>query len=623
MRTPVLSTLDITTQRKIGVEGKRAHSLFFGNSGAITSDQVALSFADGEESDKAFLNRVDRRLDEENVETTRWYYKAQVLGKEEKTWLYNSAFRLAEKLGWKPLTRLFKKEESLKEIHQRYKDVVNLDTLKRLIRIHQQEGHPQGDDARRLALHLFREYIEGQQADTVQAFSAKQAELTIQIDGEEKPVSLQNALRQISVTESREKRAELYQKTLEAFNQHLAPLKQQLLNRELSVIKELGYTDPVQFYSEMYGHPLKEISAEFSELIQKTDGLYQKYVAPYFYKAVGVSLSDGALHDNQYLSGAGNRVFKSLTEMMPNDRLKDSMWNTLEVMGLNELVTEFNPKDIKGFRKHIRKMNSKKTRVYWDWAPRDKKRSRGIAFVAKSPNEIYSIMTLDKNSTVDTWRTSLHELLGHSLHYSHINPTLSFGDKLLGSWAVSETYAMLFESLLSNPHWLKNMAGLEDDKSVHRVQEFMALRDLRVSRLCHSKLKLDLATYDLAKDNGMELNARSLNQMDENYSSTMKLVWGYSGQHSGQGIRSKDNNVYSVNYVIAYMMASHLLRYLEDNYGGNAWYQDKQAIQFMKSLWEKGSPKPEVIADAIGLPHDKITDPSALIYRLNRRLKTD
>lgn len=511
-----------------------------------------------------------------------------------------------------------------KNINKPYQELVQFDTLNKVATIFKRtsrQNHPDlHEQSRRQLLYLFNEYVFNQQSDILGNMQKAMAKVSISLPGAE-PMSYQQINTHLVQETNPQRREALRKEYISAFNEHVAPYKQQLLQAELKVIEQLGFNDPVDFYAQLYGHPLTELANQFDSFMNKTDDLFNTYGIPYLQEASGRSLVQMNDSDSAFVLGSFNPVFQNLTLVMTHQKLIKAIKKTLKTMGVDDRVKMLDIRCTKAYRKHLANISHDNPQIFWDYRSRPGKRSRGITWIAHVPGEIYSVSTQGSNTNADSWRTELHELFGHALHFAHVDPQLPFSQQALGSMAVTEAYAVVFESLLTNPHWLKNMANITHSKTIQSIQQFKALRDLITTRNIYGKLKLDVAFYHNTAKQNMTLNDEVLNAVETMYADTFNTTMGYRPINKGTGLMSKDANVYSASYMIAKNLGSHLLHYLKTNFDGDAWYQNEDALNFMKSLWQQGNLTPEAVADAIQLPQDRIVDADQMIEYLKEGLE--
>jgi peptidyl-dipeptidase A len=99
-----------------------------------------------------------------------------------------------------------------------------------------------------------------------------------------------------------------------------------------------------------------------------------------------------------------------------------------------------------------------------DLFPRPGKNPWWYLFPFKVPGDIRSFGNIDpsfKDGMGETFETELHEVMGHGVGYSLVNPDIPDLFKNLHT-IITEADAMMMEDLMYNEHWLKEIAKFDD-----------------------------------------------------------------------------------------------------------------------------------------------------------------
>lgn len=188
--------------------------------------------------------------------------------------------------------------------------------------------------------------------------------------------------------------------------------------------------------------------------------------------------------------------------------------------------------------------------------------------------------------------------LGQAEFYYHIDSSLSFEDRRLGTPVIAMTYGHLFQNLLADPAWrAKYLESKDDPDAIARAIRFRQLLDLRRA-----------AAFYLFQ---RKLNADPRTPASE-YTELMQsaLLWNHSASEESDYLQTEDFHR-SGMYVLAAVQAAQLRHKLEKDFG-EEWFASREAGQWLKSQWERGFQVqgPDLVA-SWGLGN---VDPGALLH---------
>ena len=89
--------------------------------------------------------------------------------------------------------------------------------------------------------------------------------------------------------------------------------------------------------------------------------------------------------------------------------------------------------------------------IQLDIERRPLKTPRAYCFPIEVPGRV--VLMIQPIGGLDDWNALFHEA-GHTEHFAHTSPRLSFEARRLGDNAVTECWAFLLEHLVSDPVWL-------------------------------------------------------------------------------------------------------------------------------------------------------------------------
>jgi len=170
------------------------------------------------------------------------------------------------------------------------------------------------------------------------------------------------------------------------------------------------------------------------------------------------------------------------------------------------------------------------------------------------------------------YQAFLHES-GHAQHYGWASPQLPPEFKYTGDYALTESYAFLFNHLISNGDWLAAFLGIKDNAEFVRSVMLARLVTVRryVAKLMYeSRLHLD---EDLAVS-------------AELYAELQTSATDFKTE-PGEFLFDLDDSFYSASYLRAWAFEVSLREYLKTRFGSR-WWASRRAGDFLKEIWETG-----------------------------------
>ena len=165
--------------------------------------------------------------------------------------------------------------------------------------------------------------------------------------------------------------------------------------------------------------------------------------------------------------------------------------------------------------------------------------------------------------------------MGHALHFSHIDNSLPFEFKTLGDYAVTEGFAFLFQSLISDPRWLKLHLAADDGslEEYIRLAKFLNLYLMRryaCKFIYEFKLSVNGVTSESASDY-VDLFSKHLavEYFPEDYMVDI------------------DMSFYCLNYISAWELQKDLAQELKIRFQDD-WMTMREAGKYLISLWKNG-----------------------------------
>lgn len=371
----------------------------------------------------------------------------------------------------------------------------------------------------------------------------READLKIAVDGEE------IGYRESAVVQAnepdRERREAIEVARLEAVEQSLNPLLSEALTQTHELARELGWGSYVEMCEQLSGIDLTALELRVSEFMRKTDELYPTALESELERVVGVGLDGVRRSDLPWLFRAtdADRLF-------PEERLVESFRETIAGLGI-DLDAQAN--------------------VHLDVERRAQKSPRAFCAPVRVPEEVY--LVVPPIGGRDDYRALFHEG-GHTEHFAFVDPKLPFEFRQLGDNSVTEGFAFLFHYLTENPEWLRRRLGIEDDVGLAahaRAQQLYFLRRYGAKLAYELELHTGGGDHDTLADRYAELLAGAT-----------LVPWPRQ-----MFLSDVDPGFYAANYLRAWALESALSTTLRERFG-EAWFEQREAGDFLKDLWREG-----------------------------------
>lgn len=353
------------------------------------------------------------------------------------------------------------------------------------------------------------------------------------------------------------------------------PLRLEVLNKEHELAVTLGYDNYVEMCQDASGIDLYGLRKQMQNVLNRTDRLYSRYFKLACNNILKLNPSDVRKHDVGFLFRA-----KEMDRLFGHENMIKVLNGMLDGMGLP--LCE-NPN------------------ICMDTEAREKKSPRAFCCAIRVPEQV--MLCIMPQGGRNDYRALFHEM-GHSLHFSNVNAGMPFEFKYLGDNSVTESYAFLFEHLISDKAWLIASMGMGDTDAAD-VAQFMSFEKLYMVRRYAAKL-----IYEL------ELHAGAKNP-EKLYASFLESALKFKHPEIHY-LYDMDPGFYSANYLRAWMFEVQLRAVLEDKFG-DTWWKEKACGGFLKEMWSSGQ---KYMADqhAKGLGYYGI-DEYPLVKELERDLR--
>jgi len=208
--------------------------------------------------------------------------------------------------------------------------------------------------------------------------------------------------------------------------------------------------------------------------------------------------------------------------------------------------------------------------IYIDAEPRPTKTSRAFCMPITIPDEVK--LVIRPTGGQSDYQSLLHEA-GHAQHYGWTSRSLAPEFKYTGDYALTETYAFLFNHLVADRQWLSEMIGFTDSDSF--------IRSMMLARLITVRRYAGKLIYELQLHDGLDLDAASTTYADLQTRATGFIASG------SEFLFDLDDAYYAAGYLRAWALEVAFRDYLKSQFGSR-WWASRKAGSLLRELWETG-----------------------------------
>lgn len=556
------------------------------------------------QTDQAFLDALEKAFADSNKDFARAYY---LFATAKLSDTYNS-----------------------QEIYARYPLLSQEETFRRLKALY--DRNPQNEETKRLFTSVLGTFIGSQLAELSDEFQNLKNKLIVSTAGlgltHENGEAIQELLYEdisewLKKTPDKTIRQALYDRMAMAYTENLSQRFIDLFQVENKMLADMGYADIVAFYAQTSGHDLIKLGENGEYLLKETQESYYRLMGAHYQKVTGLNFEQHATRaDISFVLHGKSLEMREIDQRFPQSRMLPLARETFDGLGLDfsKLALEINFPDCESYEREIVQKTDQRAsqqvplrRILLDIENREGKRSRAYVYPAAVPSEIY--LSVKPEGGLDDYSAFFHES-GHAQHFVYENPDLSYALALMGNNTTTETYAYLFQNLFLNRHWLMHQAGLSEREAKIAVEK-RALEDLYMLRRYASKMQFELALFSGVNDPGYSL-------ADKGGIYARLLSRGCGFRYDAEGwTRDVDAGFYVADYFTAWSLEAQMREYLCTHFGdpsfeGEDWYRNRQAGEFLKTLWADGNISQQDLSNRLG--YGDATDVSPLLRLMTYNL---
>lgn len=429
-------------------------------------------------------------------------------------------------------------------IYERYSHLFDRDSIARLEReLANSNEHfdIESVSVRRLLAFAAEQFLEDAVKQLTEQISEFEALATVELNGRE--MTFQGSTVAITTERDRQSRRAIYARRLaiiEASNN----LRTERLVKQHDAARSLGYSSYLELFERLRQLDYTEIARQAATVLSRTEPVYIARLDEVLRRELGLSVEQAERSDAMYLLH-----LTSFDDRFPADVMLGIYGETMA--GLAIAVES-------------------QRNIEIDSEPRPRKNPRAFCMPISVPEDVR--LVIRPTGGQSDYQALLHES-GHAQHYGWSSAQLPPEFKYTGDYALTETYAFLFNHLISDGDWLAAFLGLTDSS------EFT--RSVMLARLVSVRRYVAKLTYE------RQLHAdENLVRSAELYAELQTGATGFKTEPA-EFLFDLDDSFYAASYLRAWAFEVSLREHLKIRFG-RRWWASPRAGDFLKEMWETG-----------------------------------
>lgn len=429
-------------------------------------------------------------------------------------------------------------------IYDRYSDLFSLDSITRLkqnLKDTPEHFETERASLNRLLAFAVEQFLENSIKELTESISEYEAAAAIELMGRE--MTFHDSAAALTIDQDRPSRLAIYKKRLSVIDAS-NNLRAERLTRLHTAARSLGYESYTSLFEKLRRLDYRALARESETLLARTESLYVAKLDEALRRDLGIRVEEAERPDCTYfahLTGYDDRF--------PAAKLLEVYRGTMAGLGIN--------------------VDAQKN-IEIDSLARPRKSCRAFCMPISVPNDIR--LVIRPTGGQSDYQSLFHES-GHAQHYAWASESLRPEFKHSGDYALTETYAFLFNHLISDRAWLTGFLGFRDNQDFIRSSLLARLITVRrhVAKLIYER------ELHAGEDPGGSAQAYA-----ELQTTATKFKTGPT-----EFLFDLDDGFYSASYVRAWAFEAQLREHLKTRFG-QQWWASRQAGNFLKEMWETG-----------------------------------
>lgn len=394
---------------------------------------------------------------------------------------------------------------------------------------------------RRLLAFAVEQDLEDSAKRLTEEISRYEAAATIEWMGRE--MTLQDSTVAITTERDRESRRGIYARRL-AVIAASNELRAERLIKLHETARSLEYASYVELFEQLRRLDYSEIAQQAATLLSRTESVYVRRLNEVLPRDLGLRADDAERSDAMYLLHLTGFDYR-----FPSEKMLRVYGETMAGLGIRVAA---------------------QTNIVIDSERRPRKNPRAFCVPISIPDEIR--LVIRPSGGQSDYQSLLHEA-GHAQHYGWASAELPAEFKYTGDYALTETYAFLFNHLIFDRDWLSVFLGIADNADFIRAAVFARLASVRryAAKLIYER--------QLHSDDNLAKSA-------EVYAELQTAATRFKTEPA-EFLFDLDDSFYSASYLRAWAFEVSLREHLKTRFGAR-WWASRRAGDFLKELWETG-----------------------------------
>jgi hypothetical protein len=431
---------------------------------------------------------------------------------------------------------------NIASIYERYSHLFERGSIEQLkLDTTNSNGHSEAVSLRRLLAFAAEQFLEDSVKQLTENISDYEARATVQLPNGE--LTFQGAAVAITTEGDRDIRREIYSgriAVIEASND----LRAERLVKHHESARSLGYENYVDLFEQLRRINYADVARQASSLLSRTEPVYLARLDGVLKRELGVAVEQAERSDAMYLLH-----LTRFDNRFPPGSMLEVYRETMAGLGIN--------------------IESQKN-IIVDSELRPRKNPRAFCMPISVPHDVRLVIRPAGGHS--DYQAFLHES-GHAQHYGWASEQLPPEFKYTGDYALTETYAFLFNHLISDGEWLATFLGLTDN------EEFV--RSVLLARLVSVRRYVAKLNYELRLHSDEDLAPSARLYAESQTSAT------WFKAHPAEFLFDLDDFFYAASYLRAWAFEVSLREHLKTRFG-RRWWSSSRAGDYLKQLWETG-----------------------------------
>jgi hypothetical protein len=429
-------------------------------------------------------------------------------------------------------------------IYDRYGDLFSRDSIECLrneLNQTPEQFETQRAGASHLLLFAVEQFLENSAKHLTAEINEHEASATIRWKNRE--ITFQDATAALATERDRNSRQEIYARraaVIEATND----LRFERLLKLQTGARSLGASSYTALFEDLKQQDYMAIARDSEAVLIQTEAVYLARLDEALLKEVGSRLDQPERHDAIYLLH-----LTRYDDYFPTVNLLKVYAATMAGLGI-KVASQAN--------------------ILIDGEPRPRKTCRAFCLPISVPDDIR--LVLRPVGGQSDYQSLFHEI-GHAQHYAWTSASLSPEFKYTADYALTETYAFLFNHLISDGSWLAEFLGLNDSR------EFV--RAVILARLVTVRRYVAKLAYEYHLHLGGDIAGLAVLYAELQTEATKFKT------EASEFLFDLDDSFYSASYLRAWALEVAMREHLKTRFG-TRWWASRRAGDLLKQMWETG-----------------------------------